>query len=222
MAGKHYIIATQTGYLVDDVTGYPYEFHSKEAAVKALAEEVKTAAQECRRRYKTCSVVGSARSGSVQINVGGRQGYNLWQRYVINERPGARKPPREARATEVHHATRKKSPVQLDRDIAQALARTRSKKFAPDDSNGAARPGRRSHSTKRSTLTAEQLAALRTFAQDNGRNWKRELNHAWSTGDWSHDYADNSGLLQQVRNTFGPSWLVKFSFNNSKTHSVKP
>jgi hypothetical protein len=97
MAGKHYIIATQTGYLVDNVTGYPYEFPSREAAVKALAEEVKTAAQECRRSHKTCSVVGSARSGSVQIRVGGRQGYNLWQRYVINERPGSRKPAKESK-----------------------------------------------------------------------------------------------------------------------------
>jgi len=115
---------------------------------------------------------------------------------------------RDAKRTKkASHATRtskgKKSRAQLDHEIAQALA------------------GRGSHSTKKSTLTVEQLAALRTFAQDNGRNWKRELNHAWSTGDWSHDYADNSGLLQQVRNTFGPSWLVKFSFNNSKTHGMK-
>ena len=116
MAGKHYIIATQTGYLVDNVTGYPYEFHSKEAAVKALAEEVKTAAAECRRRYKTCSVVGNARSGSVQIKVGGRQGYNLWQRYVINERSGARKPPRDVREV-------KKTPAQLDAEIAATLAK---------------------------------------------------------------------------------------------------
>ena len=80
------------------------------------------------------------------------------------------------------------------------------------------------HSTiakNRRSLSEEQLAALRTFAQDNGRNWKRELNHAWSTGDWSHDYADNSGLLQQVRNEFGPSWLVRFSFKNPKTHSAQ-
>ena len=89
MAGKHYTIATQNGYLDG-------EFHSKEAAVKALAEEVKIAVKECRRRYKTCSVVGSARSGSVQIKVGGRQGYHLWERYVINERPGSRKPGKES------------------------------------------------------------------------------------------------------------------------------
>jgi hypothetical protein len=118
MAGKHYIIVTQNGFLVDNVTGYPFEFHSKEAAVKALAEEVKDAAKACRRSHKSCSVVGSARSGSVQIKVGGRQGYHLWQRYVINERPGARKPPRPPR----EEREAKKTPEQLDAEIAESLA----------------------------------------------------------------------------------------------------
>jgi hypothetical protein len=115
MAGKHYIIATNEGYILDEVTGYPEEFHSKAAAAKVLAEIVRDAAKRCRQSYKTCSVVGSAREGSVQIRVGGRQGYHLWQRYVINERPGARKPPRErVEAT-------KKTPAQLDAEIAEAL-----------------------------------------------------------------------------------------------------
>lgn len=72
------------------------------------------------------------------------------------------------------------------------------------------------------TLTDEQLSALRTFAEANGRDWKGKLNAAWSTGRY-HDYngTDEYGLLQQVRNTFGPSWLVKFSVDSVKTHSVK-
>jgi hypothetical protein len=71
-------------------------------------------------------------------------------------------------------------------------------------------------------LDAEQFAALRTFADANGRDWKSKLNHAWSSGRY-RDYngTDNYGYLQQVRNTFGPSWLVKFSFDNAKTHSRK-
>jgi len=109
MAGKHYIIATQNGYLVDSVTGYPYEFRSKAAAVKALAAEVKDAVQACRRSHKTCSVVGSARTGNVQIKVGGRQGYHLWQRYLINERPGARKPPRAREVEPSAHAIKKQA-----------------------------------------------------------------------------------------------------------------
>lgn len=71
-------------------------------------------------------------------------------------------------------------------------------------------------------LSPEQLNALRTFANANGRSWKSSLNVAWSTGRYD-DYngTDDYGALQQIRNTFGPSWLVKFSFDNTKTHSVK-
>jgi len=80
MARKHYLIATQNGYLLDD-------FPTRAAAVKALAQEVKAAAAECRRstRHGRCSVIGSAKKGSVVIRIGGRQGYHLWQRYIINE-----------------------------------------------------------------------------------------------------------------------------------------
>jgi hypothetical protein len=72
------------------------------------------------------------------------------------------------------------------------------------------------------TISAEQLAALRTFATANGAQWKSKLNVAWMTGRYN-DYngTEEYGLLQQVRNTFGPSWLVKFSFDNPKTHSAK-
>lgn len=76
---KQYVIATQNGYLADD-------FPSKAAAVKALAEEVKAAAKSCRRSSKRCSIIGTARSGRVEIRVGGHQGYHLWQRYSINAR----------------------------------------------------------------------------------------------------------------------------------------
>jgi hypothetical protein len=84
--------------------------------------------------------------------------------------------------------------------------------------------GGRAHSTKSNqaavTLTSDQLAALRTFAKANGRTWKSSLNTAWSTGRYN-DYngTEEYGLLQQVRNAFGPSWLHKFSFDNIRTHS---
>jgi len=86
---------------------------------------------------------------------------------------------------------------------------------------------RRSHSTVKSsepiyTLSADQLKALRTFAKANGRSWKFKLNDAWMTGRYQ-DYngTDDYGSLQQIRNRFGPAWLVKFSFDRAKTHSVK-
>ena len=74
----------------------------------------------------------------------------------------------------------------------------------------------------RYTLTAEQFSALDAFAKANGRDWKSKLNHAWSTGRYA-DYSarEITGPLQQVRNTFGTGWLIKFSFDNTKTHSMK-
>jgi hypothetical protein len=53
-------------------------------------------------------------------------------------------------------------------------------------------------------LTAEQLAALRSYADEHGRTWKAQLNYEWMSGT-------ASGPLQQIRNAFGPSWLVRFS-----------
>jgi len=84
----------------------------------------------------------------------------------------------------------------------------------------------RHHSTKGSeqihALSADQLEALRAFAEENGRSWKSKLNTAWSTGRYD-DYSgtDDYGSLQQVRNRFGPAWLSRFSFDRIKTHSVQ-
>jgi hypothetical protein len=58
------------------------------------------------------------------------------------------------------------------------------------------------------TPTAEQIQALRTWALRFGRNWKVALRDAWMDGDYQG--FEDSHLLQQVRNTFGPSWLVRF------------
>ena len=56
--------------------------------------------------------------------------------------------------------------------------------------------------------STEQVEALKAWAAIYGRNWKSTLRDAWMNGDY-HGFAD-SHLLQQVRNTFGPSWLVRF------------
>lgn len=59
--------------------------------------------------------------------------------------------------------------------------------------------------------TAEQIEALRAFREGNGRAWKSKLNQAWQTGRYNDFYAvERQDLLQQVRNTFGPSWLIRF------------
>jgi hypothetical protein len=190
--------------------------------------------------------------------------------------------PEEDPASTRHHATRKKSHAQLDREIAETLARrgddpalkigdavqlrwepgtggvirrleseggqrwaqvatSRGERKVPTDALRRVRKEheprvqravetQRHHSTRagsedlepRYTLTADQLDALRTFAKANGRSWKSKLNVAWSTGRYN-DYpgTDDYGTLQEIRNMFGPSWLVKLRLDNAKTHSVQ-
>jgi hypothetical protein len=56
--------------------------------------------------------------------------------------------------------------------------------------------------------STEQLDAVQQWAALHGRKWKAALREAWMCGDYQG--FENSHLLQQVRNTFGPSWLNKF------------
>lgn len=51
-------------------------------------------------------------------------------------------------------------------------------------------------------LTPEQRAAVVDYARRHGPAWKGDLLLAWSR-------ASEPGLLQQVRNQFGPAWLAK-------------
>lgn len=53
-------------------------------------------------------------------------------------------------------------------------------------------------------LTTNQVVALKNYADLNGRNWKSKLQHDWVNGH-------SVGELQQVRNQFGPAWLVRFN-----------
>ena len=64
-------------------------------------------------------------------------------------------------------------------------------------------------------LSIDQLHAIELWAEKYGRNWKSALHEAWMTGDY--DGFERSNYLQQVRNTFGPSWLVRFRLT-----AVKP
>lgn len=59
------------------------------------------------------------------------------------------------------------------------------------------------------TLTAEQMAAVKAYAAAHGRTWKAQLNYEWMSGT-------ARGSLQQLRNTFGPSWLVRFRLPKEK------
>jgi hypothetical protein len=60
-------------------------------------------------------------------------------------------------------------------------------------------------------LTKNQVLALSLFAMLNGRRWKECLRNAWCDGDYGRYGARGlDGYLQQVRNQFGPSWLIRY------------
>lgn len=64
---------------------------------------------------------------------------------------------------------------------------------------------------KNAQPTAEQLQAIRDYAAAVGSNWKASLRRDWmrsGTDVW--EVRDRYYLLQQVRNTFGPSWLASY------------
>jgi|SRR6516162_5642574 len=58
------------------------------------------------------------------------------------------------------------------------------------------------------TLTQKQEFAIEAFAKIHGRNWKSVLRDAWMSG--AYPYGSDTASLQQVRNYFGPAWLVSY------------
>jgi hypothetical protein len=68
-------------------------------------------------------------------------------------------------------------------------------------------------------LTAEELAALQTFAAEYGREWKQYLVAAWMSE--SHRGlpmgGKDSGILRCIRNEFGNTWLHKFKLPKPET-----
>lgn len=61
--------------------------------------------------------------------------------------------------------------------------------------------------------TEEQLAALRSYAAWEGKDWKAKLRRDWTRAgsEWPGEWA----LLQQLRNRFGPKWLARFELTSS-------
>lgn len=59
-------------------------------------------------------------------------------------------------------------------------------------------------------LTDDQRVAVAAFRDANGRDWKQKLGVLWMTGNYGRlgIGTDQVALLQQVRNQFGPEWLV--------------
>lgn len=74
------------------------------------------------------------------------------------------------------------------------------------------------------TPTGEQIEALRLFAAANGRKWKSALRTVWENGAYERAVLGGAdpAPLQQVRNTFGPTWLIRFSFHAYQSQLEQP
>lgn len=53
--------------------------------------------------------------------------------------------------------------------------------------------------------TLDQIEALRAYRDRHGRRWKSRL-----LAEWLSSTGDEGAELRQVRNTFGPSWLLNY------------
>lgn len=58
-------------------------------------------------------------------------------------------------------------------------------------------------------MTRAQREAVMAVRESNPKGWKRELAAMWETGNYKGMDTNQAALLQQVRNTQGPEWLVK-------------
>ncbi|MCX7179593.1 MAG: zincin-like metallopeptidase domain-containing protein, partial [Proteobacteria bacterium] len=58
----------------------------------------------------------------------------------------------------------------------------------------------------------DQLVAIQAFARKYGRTWKHALLNAWLNGDDAREPCGH--YLRQIRNQFGPTWLIKFKLEN--------
>ena len=54
-------------------------------------------------------------------------------------------------------------------------------------------------------LSAEQIDALQAYRDRHGRRWKSRL-----LAEWLSSTGNEGPELRQVRNTFGPSWLLDY------------
>lgn len=65
--------------------------------------------------------------------------------------------------------------------------------------------------------SAEQWSALVAFARRYGRTWKATLREAWMSGNYpATDHEDDDAYLQQIRNTFGPGWLMLVDIHKAR------
>ena len=65
-------------------------------------------------------------------------------------------------------------------------------------------------SAPQTLLACDAKEVLREIAHEHGiRRCKSIIHRAWETGDYSeNDLDEYAGILQRIRNAFGPTWLA--------------
>lgn len=60
----------------------------------------------------------------------------------------------------------------------------------------------------------DEIAALKGFATEYGREWKAYLTAAWLSYAYKgrHMGGRDTGTLRNIRNQYGVEWLTKFRF----------
>ena len=63
----------------------------------------------------------------------------------------------------------------------------------------------------RAKMTEDERKALLIFKAEYGREWKQYLMAAWLSYSYKgiHMGGRDTGILRQIRNDRGPSWLAK-------------
>jgi hypothetical protein len=100
-------------------------------------------------------------------------------------------------------------------DAAGFLAEARSSAEIPD----ADTQPEPVQSSRPEELTIDEQAALRAWANEEGRTWKAALRLAWETGNYGG--SDHDADLQRIRNRLGPSWLAKYRLPVDPSHETK-
>ena len=63
-------------------------------------------------------------------------------------------------------------------------------------------------------ISREQGIALLVYRDANGKQWKSKLSMDWMRAGYPSVSSGHGAALQQIRNTYGPSWLAKVTNAN--------
>ncbi len=55
------------------------------AARKQIAADARADRARCKQHHGRCTIVGTAKSGVMEVRIGGKQGHHMWSRYALRD-----------------------------------------------------------------------------------------------------------------------------------------